>query len=470
MKKSRIAWIVLSVVLALAVIAGGVFYYLNQRQRQQEATQAELAQQTAYEQFTALTDDIRSSTLTVTENGKIIGIYDLAQLGLQEQALTDARNAYGEWDRMDPELFASLGTDEKIAWQTQANRKEPEITLNTRQLDVSGVLLDLSKEIRVAPKNAYAHLVDGAYVVEPEVPGTQLDDESVARAIQAQVAQAVITDQEPLRMMLEMTDCDAYRPAEITAENADFDYAALLAQDAAGVQIPVQLLDQTVQLDAAPLVSTDAAGTVQVDRTALEQIVAGWAETYRRENTPYILNSYVMGPIPLDFLFCNYDLDQAGLTDLLMDQLRTLDTTPVEAPFHCTRNGEDFAIEGTYVEVDIENQQMIYYKNGEVLVHTDVVTGLSWAYATPTGLYAVQNKDTDAWLTGPDYRVFVKYWVGFYGPYGLHDASWRTKFGGDNYINNGSHGCVNTPEEAMKQIYDDIEVGTPVVVHKYKKS
>ena len=61
MKKSRIAWIVLSVVLALAVIAGGVFYYLNQRQRQQEATQAELAQQTAYEQFTALTDDIRKT-------------------------------------------------------------------------------------------------------------------------------------------------------------------------------------------------------------------------------------------------------------------------------------------------------------------------------------------------------------------------------------------------------------------------
>lgn len=470
MKKSRIVWIVLSVVLVLAVIAGGVLYYLNRQQRQEAAAQAELAQQAAYEQYTALMSDIRSSTLTVTENGKIIGIYDLAQLGLQEKALADARNCYGEWDRMEPELFASLGIDEKIAWQTQANRRDPEITLDVQNLNDKEVLLDLSKEIRVAPQNAYAHLVDGAYVTEPEVPGTQLDDSVVSRAIQTQVARVVITAREPLRMELEVAECGAYRQPEITAENADFDYAALLKQDAAEVQIPVQLLDQTVQLDAAPLVSADEAGIVQADRAALEQIVAGWAETYHRKNTPYILNSYVMGPIPLDFVLCDYTLDQTALTDQLMQQLRNLDTTQVEAPFACTKNGESFAIEGTYVEVDIENQQMTYYKNGQVLVHTDVVTGLSWAYATPTGLYAVQNKDTDAWLTGPDYRVFVKYWVGFYGPYGLHDASWRTKFGGDNYINNGSHGCVNTPEEAMKQIYDDIEVGTPVVVHKVKKS
>lgn len=470
MKKSRVVWIVLSIVLVLAVIAGGVFYYLNRQQLQEAAAQAELAQQTAYEQYMSLTSNIRSSTLTVTENGKIIGIYDLAQLGLQEKALADAQNCYGEWDRMEPELFASLGENEKIAWQSQADRQEPGITLDVQSLNVSPVLLDLSKEIRVPPQNAYAHLVDGAYVVEPEVPGTQLDDTGVSRAIQTEVSQAVITDREPLRMELEIAECDAYRTADITADNADFDYVALLEQDAADVQISIQMLDQIVQLDAAPLVSVNADGIVQVDRTALEQMVAGWAETYRQSSTPYILNSYVMGPIPLDFVLCDYELDQAALLEQLTEQLRNLDTTQMAAPFVCIRNGERFAIEGTYVEVDIENQQMIYYKNGEVLVHTDVVTGLSWAYATPTGLYAVQNKDTDAWLTGPDYQVFVKYWVGFDGPYGIHDASWRTKFGADNYINNGSHGCVNTPEEAMKQIYDDIEVGTPVVVHKVKKS
>ena len=60
--------------------------------------------------------------------------------------------------------------------------------------------------------------------------------------------------------------------------------------------------------------------------------------------------------------------------------------------------------------------------------------------------------------------MFVSYWLGFYGSYGIHDARWRTMFGENYYERNGSHGCVNTPTEAMAQIYEHAEVGTPVVV------
>ena len=34
----------------------------------------------------------------------------------------------------------------------------------------------------------------------------------------------------------------------------------------------------------------------------------------------------------------------------------------------------------------------------------------------------------------------------------------------DYYVNGGSHGCVNTPESAMKTIFDNINVGDPVLV------
>ena len=108
---------------------------------------------------------------------------------------------------------------------------------------------------------------------------------------------------------------------------------------------------------------------------------------------------------------------------------------------------------------------MTYYMDGEVLVDTDVVTGYPWGNWTPPGLYAVQNIDVDCWLSGEDYNVFVEYWVGFHGAYGIHDASWRTIFGGKKYLTDGSHGCVNTPTEPMQMIHSNIEVGTPVVVH-----
>ncbi|MDE5590106.1 MAG: L,D-transpeptidase, partial [Acetatifactor sp.] len=30
---------------------------------------------------------------------------------------------------------------------------------------------------------------------------------------------------------------------------------------------------------------------------------------------------------------------------------------------------------------------------------------------------------------------------------------------------NGSHGCINTPYDAMARIYEMVEVGTPVVMY-----
>jgi lipoprotein-anchoring transpeptidase ErfK/SrfK len=48
---------------------------------------------------------------------------------------------------------------------------------------------------------------------------------------------------------------------------------------------------------------------------------------------------------------------------------------------------------------------------------------------------------------------------------GLHDSSWRSEYGGDIYISDGSHGCVNTPLEAIATIYANIWEGVPVIVY-----
>ena len=137
----------------------------------------------------------------------------------------------------------------------------------------------------------------------------------------------------------------------------------------------------------------------------------------------------------------------------------------LEAPYTCSdEKGQPFGIENTYVEVDIKNQKLTFYKDGELIVHTDVVTGRQRDRRTPTGLYSSYDKRVNRWLVGSDYCVFVKYWIRFWNAYGIHDASWRDAFGGDLYIPDGSHGCVNTPDEAMATLYENIEDGTPVLV------
>ena len=120
---------------------------------------------------------------------------------------------------------------------------------------------------------------------------------------------------------------------------------------------------------------------------------------------------------------------------------------------------------GTFITVDKGEQTLTMYNDNEVLVQTPVTTGKD---STPsdTGNFSIYSKERDRYLTGPGYRSFVEYWMPFNGGEGIHDASWRSSFGGEGYHTGGSHGCINTPTEAVEKIWEKAEVGTKVLVHK----
>ncbi len=125
----------------------------------------------------------------------------------------------------------------------------------------------------------------------------------------------------------------------------------------------------------------------------------------------------------------------------------------------------DTSVPTTYIEVDVSRQRMWLVKNLSVLVDTPVVTGMRGSADTPKGYYEVYQRATDTYLYGADYVSHVDFWMGFYGGYGIHDASWRDSFGGNIYTYDGSHGCVNTPYNAVSTIYYNTGYGTPVIVH-----
>jgi len=125
----------------------------------------------------------------------------------------------------------------------------------------------------------------------------------------------------------------------------------------------------------------------------------------------------------------------------------------------------------TCIEVSIGEQQVYVYNGAKLILQTPCVTGkVSTGTITPTGNYAIQAKVPDKTLKGKnvdgtDYESFVHYWMPFNGAYGLHDASWRRKFGGQIYLTGGSHGCVNLPTDAAAAIFNFCYVGMPVFVH-----
>ncbi len=123
-------------------------------------------------------------------------------------------------------------------------------------------------------------------------------------------------------------------------------------------------------------------------------------------------------------------------------------------------------IGNTYVEINMTKQHLWFYKNGSLIVEGDVVTGnVSKNYATPTGVYKLQYKEKNATLKGEGYSVPVNVFMPFNGGIGIHDASWRNAFGGNIYLTNGSHGCINSPPILAKTIFNNIEANTPVICY-----
>lgn len=125
---------------------------------------------------------------------------------------------------------------------------------------------------------------------------------------------------------------------------------------------------------------------------------------------------------------------------------------------------------GTWVEVNINTQTMYMYVKNKLYVSTPVVTGNVGDRATSKGTHQVLSKKSPARLRGSyggsSWDTTVNYWLGFTGNgQGLHDATWRSAFGGSIYKGNGSHGCVNTPLSAMAKIYAKAYIGMPIFVY-----
>lgn len=132
-------------------------------------------------------------------------------------------------------------------------------------------------------------------------------------------------------------------------------------------------------------------------------------------------------------------------------------------------NGE---IGNTYIEISIADQKMLFYKNGELIVDTPIITGLpNGIYNTPRGVWNVWIKETNRYLQGKNldgskYKSWVNFWMQIdHTGVGIHDSSWQSAYGGNLYQSLGSHGCINTPYDACKLIYDNLDMGTPAIVY-----
>lgn len=215
----------------------------------------------------------------------------------------------------------------------------------------------------------------------------------------------------------------------------------------------------------------DEDGNLKLDETAVQQFVANLAETYDTYGKEWEFHSTRGDIVTVKGGTYGTEIDCRAEEDFLMSSLLAMEyhtgNKQIHIPFYKRdafyRGKNDFG--ETYIEVDMTEQKMYYYCDGTLMVETDIVTGnTSRHMGTPEGVNFVYNKQTNRVLRGRDYASFVKFWMPVKGNYGIHDASWRSKFGGIIYKTGGSHGCVNTPSDIMAELYEMVEIGTPVVM------
>ena len=130
-----------------------------------------------------------------------------------------------------------------------------------------------------------------------------------------------------------------------------------------------------------------------------------------------------------------------------------------------SHEGNDYG--NSYVEINLTAQHLFLYKDGKLVIESDFVSGnLARNFGSPTGAYGITYTKKDAVLRGDNYETPVSYWMPFAGNVGMHDATWRSSFGGSIYKYSGSHGCINLPLDAAKVIFESVKKNYPVLVYE----
>ena len=318
----------------------------------------------------------------------------------------------------------------------------------------------------VAPEDAKLEFDGSQYVITPEVVGNTLDREKVKAAVIAAV------DAGKTEINLDEEGC--YLKPSVYQDDAGLVAERDQLNQFMRTDLTYDFGDRTETVNASLIkdwIVKGEDGQYTVDEDKVMEYVKDLAYKYDTFGLAHEFTTSHGEKITLqrggDY---GWVMKKQATADELVQYIKEGKTGTIEPVYLYEGKSRDTNdIGGTYVEISIEEQRMWCYKDGQLIVDTPVVTGNpnKEGCATPAGsVWAIDAKKQGAVLTGEGYTQPVTYWMPFNGNVGIHDAdTWRSEYGGEIYKTNGSHGCVNTPTENARKIFEAVEIGTPVIVY-----
>lgn len=360
----------------------------------------------------------------------------------------------------DISLKSNYKSDELLKKQTLFDAfKDKNYTIKNNISINNDELIDLlNKKLfqnSAEPKNAEIHKTENGFEITPEDNGSSLNKDIAIEKI----TNAILNGEKEIDLE------NDYKNAEITKENEELKSRVNKLNNIAKKKIFLRVYNGDVDEIGFDVFGKFIDENLDVDKEKIKKYVEELKNKYDTANKTRTFTTVSGSNIELSGPY-GYTINQNKEIEELTKNV--LDERNIERELIYSKkgnfNGTEFG--NKYVEVDLGNQIVYLVENGEVTYQSKCVSGnLRKGRRTPEGIYSITYKQKNAILKGQDYASPVKFWMPFNKGIGLHDASWRNKFGGAIYKNNGSHGCINLPVDSAKVFFDNVETGTPVICY-----
>ncbi len=314
------------------------------------------------------------------------------------------------------------------------------------------------------------------YEIKPEVYGNELADADLQELVR-QKLQSLTSAKDPQSdLTVEIPESLYFKP-QVTSQDVELNNTCNIYNRYVKASITYLFGDQKEVVDWEKIKGwlSIEDGEAVFDEESMYLYVMEMAQKY---NTIYYDRKFYTSvgttvTIPGALNEYGYMIDEDAEYSQLWSDIQAnapVEREPVYSYQGYHRSGRD-DLAGTYVEVNLSAQHLWYYLDGVLIVESDLVSGcVAKKTETQVGVFPLAYKESPSVLTGQNaengWETPVDYWMPFYNGQGLHDANWRSSFGGSIYVTNGSHGCVNLPHEAARQIYENIHEGTAIILYQ----
>jgi len=325
-----------------------------------------------------------------------------------------------------------------------------------------------------AGANAYMQFTDQeGYVIVPEIPSTMIDKAALSEHIYQQLS----TNPQDLHV----DASDFYIPVEIPSTHVGLNAQVAQANEKIDKEIVLHIRDDEFTIPRQTLASVvDENGNIKTEELSmwvngelnLQFSTMGQPIRWRNPHTNKLYEYQNNGAF-------GFSIDTNDTFNQIVDALNSgnkrTDITVgiIGNPDADPNNIKDF------IYINLLDQKMYVYRNGEQKLETWVITGRNnRGTATVPGFHTIGYKELGTtlrgtMLDGTKYAVPVTYWMPLlsHGPYytgiGIHDSNNKEAGFGNplawtTYL--GSNGCINTPPAIMPQVWELSFAGMPVII------